>query len=83
MLATFDMSPKVLDAVADGRMLWAIDAQPYLMGYVPVTLTFNLLKQLQARPRCVTGLHVSRPVRALSRKQDALAMKALAQAGIR
>ncbi|MDX1622671.1 MAG: sugar ABC transporter substrate-binding protein [Gemmatimonadota bacterium] len=34
--ATFDLSPEVLRAVADGEMLFALDQQPYLQGYLPV-----------------------------------------------
>jgi simple sugar transport system substrate-binding protein len=37
-LATFDLSPEVLAAVRDGQMLFAIDQQPYLQGYLPVVL---------------------------------------------
>jgi simple sugar transport system substrate-binding protein len=37
-LATFDLSPNVLQAVADGDMLFAIDQQQYLQGYLPVAL---------------------------------------------
>lgn len=37
-LATFDLSPDVLQAVADGNMLFAIDQQQYLQGYLPVVL---------------------------------------------
>jgi len=37
-LATFDLSPAVLAAVHDGRMLFAVDQQPYLQGYLPVVL---------------------------------------------
>jgi simple sugar transport system substrate-binding protein len=37
-LATFDLSPEVLEAVRRGRMLFAIDQQPYLQGYLPVVL---------------------------------------------
>jgi simple sugar transport system substrate-binding protein len=37
-LATFDLSPAVLAAVRDGEMLFAIDQQPYLQGYLPVVL---------------------------------------------
>ena len=31
-LATFDLSPDVLTAVRDGKMLFAVDQQPYLQG---------------------------------------------------
>ena len=35
-LGTFDLSPNVLQAVKDGKMLFAIDQQQYLQGYLPV-----------------------------------------------
>jgi simple sugar transport system substrate-binding protein len=37
-VATFDLSPGVLEAVRDGKMLFAIDQQPFLQGYMPVAL---------------------------------------------
>ena len=37
-LATFDLSPDVLQAVRVRRMLFAVDQQPYLQGYLPVVL---------------------------------------------
>ncbi len=37
-LATFDLSPEVLQAIVDGDMLFAIDQQQYLQGYLPVVL---------------------------------------------
>jgi simple sugar transport system substrate-binding protein len=37
-LATFDLSPEVLEAVRDGNMLFAIDQQQFLQGYLPVVL---------------------------------------------
>jgi simple sugar transport system substrate-binding protein len=37
-LATFDLSPEVLQAVRAKRMLFAVDQQPYLQGYLPITL---------------------------------------------
>lgn len=36
MLATFDLSPEVLEAIRDGNMLFAIDQQQYLQGYLPI-----------------------------------------------
>ncbi len=36
--ATFDVSPEILDAIEEGQILFAIDQQPYLQGYLPVTL---------------------------------------------
>ena len=37
-LATFDLSPEVLEAVRDGDMLFAIDQQQYVQGYLPIVL---------------------------------------------
>jgi simple sugar transport system substrate-binding protein len=37
-LATFDLSPEVLEALQAGEMLFAIDQQQYLQGYLPVVL---------------------------------------------
>ncbi len=36
ILATFDLSPDVLDAISAGDILFAVDQQPYLQGYLPV-----------------------------------------------
>ena len=43
-LATFDLSPEVLAAVRDGKMLFAVDQQPYLQGYLPVVLLAEQIK---------------------------------------
>lgn len=37
-MGTFDLSPGVLEAVRDGKMLFAIDQQQYLQGYLPVAM---------------------------------------------
>lgn len=37
-LATFDLSPEVLEAIDAGDMLFAIDQQQYLQGYLPVVI---------------------------------------------
>ena len=37
-LATFDLSPEVLDAINKGDMLFAIDQQQYIQGYLPIVL---------------------------------------------
>ena len=37
-LATFDLSPEVLTALQGGQLLFAIDQQPYLQGYLPVMM---------------------------------------------
>jgi len=35
-LATFDLSPEVLEAIRDGEMLFAIDQQQFTQGYLPI-----------------------------------------------
>ena len=37
-IGTFDLSPTILQATADGKMEWGIDAQQYAMGYIPVVM---------------------------------------------
>ncbi len=37
-LATFDLSSAVLNAIKGGQMLFAIDQQQYLQGYLPIVL---------------------------------------------
>lgn len=37
-IATFDLSPEVLQAIQDGTMLFAIDQQQYEQGYLPIIL---------------------------------------------
>ncbi|MEA3351060.1 MAG: sugar ABC transporter substrate-binding protein [Chloroflexota bacterium] len=39
-LATFDLSPDVLAALEAGEMLFAVDQQQYLQGYLPVVLLY-------------------------------------------
>jgi simple sugar transport system substrate-binding protein len=46
---TFDLSPTILKAVLDGKMEWGIDAQQYLMGYIPV-VALDLLKRYKLAP---------------------------------
>lgn len=36
-VATYDLSANIVKAVADGKAIFAIDQQPYLQGYLPVT----------------------------------------------
>jgi simple sugar transport system substrate-binding protein len=56
-LATFDLSPDVLEAIADGRMLFAIDQQQYLQGYLPIVLLtlYNTNLNTIANPVLQTG----------------------------
>jgi len=39
-LATFDLSPDVLQAIEDGEIMFAIDQQQYLQGYLPVVFLY-------------------------------------------
>jgi simple sugar transport system substrate-binding protein len=48
-IGTFDLSPVILQAVADGKMEWGIDAQQYAMGYIPVVM-FDLWKKYKIMP---------------------------------
>jgi simple sugar transport system substrate-binding protein len=50
-LATFDHSAEVLAAVRDGKMLFAVDQQPYLQGFLPVILLAQ-----QARLKVFPGM---------------------------
>jgi simple sugar transport system substrate-binding protein len=75
-LATFDLSPEVLQAVRAKRMLFAVDQQPYLQGYLPIALLAERARHLlmPARgeliptgPQFVTPANAAR-VLALSRR---------------
>jgi simple sugar transport system substrate-binding protein len=56
-LATFDLSPDVLQAILDGNMLFAIDQQQYLQGYLPIVLLTLYSTNLNtvANPVIMTG----------------------------
>jgi len=56
-LATFDLSPDVLQAIEKGDMLFAIDQQQYLQGYLPIVLLTLYRTNLNtiANPVLMTG----------------------------
>ena len=56
-LATFDLSPEVLTAIAAGNMLFAIDQQQYEQGYLPIVLLKLYKSNLNtiANPVLMTG----------------------------
>lgn len=56
-LATFDLSPEVLQAVQAGQMLFAIDQQQYIQGYLPIVLLTLYKTNLNtiANPILMTG----------------------------
>ena len=56
-LGTFDLSPEVLEAIDAGDMLFAIDQQQFLQGYLPVVLLtlFNTNLNTIANDVLLTG----------------------------
>jgi simple sugar transport system substrate-binding protein len=56
-LATFDLSPAVLQAISQGGMLFAIDQQQYEQGYLPIVLLKLYKSNLNtiANPVLMTG----------------------------
>lgn len=46
LLATFDLSPEVLEAIAAGDMLFAIDQQQYMQGYLPIVYMTLFIENL-------------------------------------
>ncbi|HVI87436.1 MAG TPA: sugar ABC transporter substrate-binding protein [Dongiaceae bacterium] len=74
---TFDLSTEVLEAVAKGDMLFCIDAQPYLLGYLPVVdLTLNAVNGTMPTSTIYTGP-------AFITKEDAAMVVDLAKKGTR
>jgi simple sugar transport system substrate-binding protein len=43
-IATFDLSPKVISDIKDGTVMFAVDQQQYLQGYLPIVF-LKLFKQ--------------------------------------
>jgi len=56
-LATFDLAPEVLEAIVAGEMLFAIDQQQFLQGYLPIVLLTLYATNLNtiANPVLMTG----------------------------
>ena len=76
---TFDFSPSVLEEMSGGTILFAIDQQPYLQGYLPIVLLTKYLETgtmpgggapIRTGPRFVTA-------------ETAEGVLALVEAGIR
>jgi simple sugar transport system substrate-binding protein len=55
--ATIDLSPDVLKAIAAGEMLFAVDQQQYLQGYLPIVLLtlYDTNLNTVANPVIMTG----------------------------
>ena len=70
-LATFDLSSDVLQAIKSGQMLFAIDQQQYLQGYLPIVLltlyktNLNTIANdiLQTGPGFVTSDNVNQVIK--------------------
>jgi simple sugar transport system substrate-binding protein len=77
-LATFDLSPDVLEAIENGDILFAIDSQQYMQGYLPIVLLTLHATNLNtiANPVLMTGP-------GFVTKENAAAVIDLAAAGTR
>jgi simple sugar transport system substrate-binding protein len=76
-LATFDLSPEVLQAVGAGEVLFAIDQQQYLQGYLPIVF----LTQYKKYGVAPTGIVQTGP--AFVEKENATQVIDLSKEGIR
>ena len=77
--ATFDLTPEVLAALRDGQLLFAIDQQPYLQGYLAIVLLTKYL-ETKAMPG---GGQIIRTGPSFVTKENAADVIALAERGIR
>jgi simple sugar transport system substrate-binding protein len=78
-LATFDLSPDVIKAIKDDEILFAVDQQQYLQGYLPVvflTLNKTNLNTVGGGKFVLTGP-------GFVEKSNAAAIEKLAEAGTR
>ena len=58
LIGTFDLSQDVIQAIIDGNMLFAVDQQQYLQGYLPIvflTLYKNNLNTVGGGQPVLTG----------------------------
>jgi len=78
-VGTFDLTPEVLAAVRDGPLLFTIDQQPYLQGYLAVVLLTKYL-ETKAMP---WGGQIIRTGPSFVTKENAADVIALAERGIR
>ena len=78
-VGTFDLTPEVLAAVRDGQLLFAIDQQPYLQGYLSVVLLTKYL-ETGAMPG---GGQIIRTGPSFVTRENAAEVIGLAERGIR
>lgn len=77
-LATFDLSPEILQGIDDGRIQFAIDQQQYLQGYLPV-----ILMSLHLRNRSSFPDDVTRTGPAFVTEKNVNALQELTEKGLR
>ena len=77
--ATFDLSPEILAATRDGQVLFAVDQQQYLQGYLPIVLLVKYL-ELGTMPG---GGDVIRTGPAFVTRENAAAVIDLSARGVR
>ncbi len=76
-IGVFDLSPEVLDAITDGKVLFGLDNQQVLMGYLPVAvLTAKAMYGTMPTEDIITG-----PI--LVQKDTAASVKKLSEQGYR
>ena len=78
-VGTFDLTPEVLLAVREGELLFAIDQQPYLQGYLAVVLLTKYL-ETKAMPG---GGEIIRTGPTFVTRGNAAEVIALAERGVR
>jgi simple sugar transport system substrate-binding protein len=79
VVATFDLSGDVVTAIIDGKVLFAIDQQQYLQGYLPVTM----LHLFASNANTVGGGHPVLTGPGFVTKENAAKVKDLAAKGTR
>ncbi len=78
-LATFDLSGDVVKAIEDGKILFAVDQQQYLQGYLPVVF----LALYNRNANTVGGGQPVLTGPGFVTKDNAAKVQALAEAGTR
>jgi simple sugar transport system substrate-binding protein len=78
-IATFDLSGDVVDAIAAGKLLFAVDQQQYLQGYLPITM----LHLFVANANTVGGGHPVLTGPGFVTQENAAKVKDLAAKGTR
>ncbi len=77
-LAAFDLSPTMLQALKDGEMLFLVDQQPYLQGYLPI-MYLTLYHQNLSKP----AVKITLTGPDLITKEDAARVEAYSQESLR